>query len=424
MNQRYFFPIYLLLAMISFSPFRELVARPSVGEIVLALVMPMIALKTLVLPGHQLARFPMLAMVILAWMWLSAGLQDYQPTMASFKMPLAFVSYLALYLWSYGWLQHWGPQASKWLERTILLTAIIFVSVCILQMVLGPDLSAVLMPWGPEWTTAYTGWGFRTYGLLDNPLLVGTYLTICLPFALERLLEGRRTALAFAGLIYVGILMTGSRSCMLATLLVTVFQVGPRLKPSAMILSLAPLAAVVALVLMSPFGARFIDLVRTGGDENVANRAWATQSALVMIYENPLFGVGPGQFANAYAAHFKPVLSQDDRTAFTPDNLLLQLAAECGLPVAGLCLLAYVFMLTTAISNSRNGQRAAVFALLAYGLLSLGVALYATPIMWLMIVLFAHIESQRTDRLSGQVQQQTPMQSIEHQQLAIPKIEV
>lgn len=423
MTKAWGFPLFLAFAICSFSPFRAYVFEPSLGELLLVAAGPAVLLGWFQLTGRQLPRFPILGLLILGGMFVSASMQQFEASFKAFKMPITFCLHGVLYLWGAAWLQSRGNKGRQSLNGWLVLIACANACVCMVQMVLGPITADALMPWGPEWTTSYEGLGFRTYGLLDNPLLAGSLMTICLPLALERALQSQSNLRWVPTcIIAVGILFTGSRSCMVVAAMLSASLLLPSLKPSRLVLAILPVAAALALILATPFASRFLDLLERGGDGNLQNRLWATTAALEMIGDNPVLGVGPGMFAETYGAHYKPVHAQDQESAYTTDNLLVQLAAESGLPAAILAFAAWSWMLMSSIRHRKQHSNGLTHALMAYGLLSMMVVLFATPVMWLLMALFASCENGFGQ--TGQTQEEPPLQSREQEDLTVAKVEI
>lgn len=390
-TRHYAVPTYLLFALATFSPVRELIVKPSIGELLIPFLAPWVIWKTLTLKYEKLPIWPVFMIPALGFMFASAAAQEHTLKLTAYKMPMMWMGHLIIYLLIYHWLIQSPEKRLRILQSTFLLFAKLLAFVCIIQMVIGPSLSAALMPWGPEWTKYYEGLGFRTYGLLDNPLLLGTALVMSYPIALHRLHTSKKKLGPSFGLllISVGILFSGSRSILLITAIVTVLNYLPRLKPSMLFMASVPFFAVVIAVLLSPFGERFLNLLENGGDKNLLNRTAAAEAGFAMISDAPILGIGPGQFSEVYAQYYKPIHSQDDPSAFTLDNLVFQIAAECGLPAATLLLFGFlIILITTKDFNDLNLS----LSLLAFALASLGVALYATPILWLFLSLVAAVE--------------------------------
>lgn len=381
---RWSFPLFLAMAIASFSPLRELGVVPSPGELGLLVWLPWALIQLLKRPLVSVPLLPLPFALLLAWLFLASALQHTFEGWLAFKQAAQFTGYFAMYLTCATWLKGGEDRAGRLEAMLVGIAALVGLS-CMLQMALGPQRCAALMPWGPEWTIYYSGLGFRTYGLLDNPLLAGSLMTVCLPLALARWHQGLLFRAAI-GAIGVGILFTGSRSCIAVALLVIASQCMGR--PSRVLMGGLALPILALVVMASPFGSRFSTLSNPMADENLLNRFGASGAALCMIADAPFFGVGPGAFGEVYGAHYKPLSSQDQISAYTTDNLILQLTAEVGLPAGALALLAILWAIFTAWRYS-PWQRGLSAALIAHVLLSLVVALFSTPMMWLLMVLMA-----------------------------------
>ena len=385
----------LVAAFLSFSPYRKVMPGPSPGELLVLIMAPMVAVRFVLLPSRKAPNLFALGLVALVLLYMGALLQTTQHGLSFdiFKMPLQWTLHAVVFCGVYLWLVDDIGRRLPLLERGLVMMAVACGLLCCLQMLLGPLPSISLMPWGPSWTEWYSRWGFRTYGFFDNPLLAGVILTMIWPLALHRAFAGTRAAKPACFIILLGVVLTGSRSCVLVLFLLTLIQMAPRLKVSGQLIMATGAMAGFVLIILSPMGERFRTLVANGGDENLTHRVVAVEAGFAMINDQPLTGIGPGLFADAYAHHYKPILSQDDPSAYTLDNTLFQMTAETGLPFGAVCLVMFGYLMALVVFFDNSKGRPLAFMMLAYGLLSLMVALYATPVMWLLMVIFAMIEA-------------------------------
>lgn len=386
----------LVFSFLSFSPYRKLMPGPSPGEMLILAILPFIVVRFACLKVSETPNLFPLGLVALVLLYTGALLQttDVGLTATAFKMPFQWTLHAAVFCGFYLWLKADIGHRLPILERGLILLAVACSLLCVFQMILGPIRSMAWMPWGPSWTVWYTRWGFRTYGCFDNPLLTGVLLSMIWPLALHRAQQRlRKTDKLACALILLGVILTGSRSCVLVLFLFGLIQMGPRLKfSSQMIMGLLALGCFV-LILLSPMGERFRSAIEKGSDANLSHRIHVVEAGLAMISDQPLLGVGPGMFPYAYAWHYKPILSQDDPSSYTLDNTIFQLTTEVGLPFGAVCLVIFGYLLSLAFFRDNQQGRPLVFVILVYGLLSMMVALYSTPVMWLLMIIFAIIEA-------------------------------
>jgi O-antigen ligase len=101
------------------------------------------------------------------------------------------------------------------------------------------------------------------------------------------------------------------------------------------------------------------------GEVSITERLLATRAALAMAIDHPLVGVGPGNFANAYARQYRP--SGATRTLQSAHDMLPDVAAEFGFPLAGLLIALFVTAGLTALRLSLRAPRAIRPLARAYG---------------------------------------------------------
>ena len=389
-------PLMIFLAFISFSPYREFLPGPSPGEWFSVLFAPIIAMIFLRLKRREMPPFIGFALLLCLLLFASSVFQQEETRLSAYKMPFQWILLGVVFGGVYLWLLRRKTHFT-YLEYTMIAVACALALACLVQFIIGPDATYRYMPWGPVWSRWYSRWGFRTHGLLDNPLLTGTFLVTIWPLVLQRVIDGKKWFLAPGALLALGILLTGSRSCILVLLVITILQVAPRLRVYGQVVLVISALTAFAIILMTPVGERFLSILRFGGDTNLLHRMVVTEAGVDMLADHPFLGVGPGLFAKAYGTTYKPIQGQDHVSSHTLDNLIFQLACEVGLPFAMICCLVFLYMITSALRQNEPFGNGLFYAMLAYGVLSIVVALYATPLMWLLMILFAMVESRNTE---------------------------
>ena len=197
--------------------------------------------------------------------------------------------------------------------------------------------------------------GQRSAGPVGDPNFYGLILVALVPLALGRMRDERKAvpriaAGACALLSVAGIVLTYSRGDALALAVVAALYVPlARVRPSHVIIVLLALAPATALAPAS-FWTRLSSLsdVASGAsastDASLADRAGATQVAMVMFEDHPLTGVG----AENYGATYFPYALRLNvpSAAARSHDLYLQVAAETGVP--GLLTFGAVMILACA----------------------------------------------------------------------------
>jgi O-antigen ligase len=114
----------------------------------------------------------------------------------------------------------------------------------------------------------------------------------------------------------------------------------------------------------------------TEGDVSVTGRLLATEAAMYMTIDHPLLGVGPGLFGVEYGGpYYNP---QAHAVLQSAHDLIANVAAEYGLPVAAILGLLILSSLWVAWRLWRSGAGLAKLLALAYGLSLVGFMIVAT----------------------------------------------
>lgn len=189
----------------------------------------------------------------------------------------------------------------------------------------------------------------------DQPNQLAGFLLLIVALAVGRaLVPGPARALyaIAAAVSIVGLYASFSRGALLGLVVLPLVFLGSRRA-----VLLAPVVA-VAFLLTTPglVQERFATLARGGGD--VADRIDFWRTARSLWADNPVFGIGPGGFGEAYAEARVPAKRFLPDTTFKPPphahNLGLNLLAEQG--VVG--FLSFVVVFGLAIRDSVRLQRA------------------------------------------------------------------
>ena len=206
--------------------------------------------------------------------------------------------------------------------------------------------AALLSVHGIEQVTQGVGWTgvglsqetrIQYVGIFNDPNDLGLLFAMTVPMAL---LLGTRGGLlglrrlfwwAGAGLIGYGIFLTSSRGALLAVIAILGVWVWRRRGlVTAMLLGVGALAAIMAL----PSRMGDID----AGEASAAERVDAWYSGFEMFFSNPLFGIGPGNFA-------------DNNANLTAHNSFMLVLGETGFIgyTIWLAFVCYGFMMMLAI---------------------------------------------------------------------------
>jgi tetratricopeptide (TPR) repeat protein len=259
--------------------------------------------------------------------------------------------------------------------------------------------------------------GARTAGSLGNPNFAGGFFVLLLPVHLHQALYGdglwwRRGASLSSLLVLFGLGLSASKAAALGLLggaavgghcLYWSTASGEQKRQALYSIGSLLLAGLLAALLLVPAGARQRLL---GGmpawKESVAFRLQTTAGAQRLIGERAPLGWGPGSFSVAYPSH-RPsstmaVQLQHAYEVTHPENWLLEIAAEDGLPALAVLLVLLVSLLWPwrvasrdwAVDADRAGLLlallAAVLGSLSCNLASLDCFLPSTLLPLLMLL--------------------------------------
>jgi len=186
----------------------------------------------------------------------------------------------------------------------------------------------------------------------------------------------KKVAIAFAMLFLClsALFMTGSRGAVLFTLLALVVGFVAFFRRHlrgrvGLVIGLAGASATALAVLQVMGGSTSVRLDVQGlADEGRIDTYKAT---LRMIADHPWFGTGLGTFANAFPAYRSPHASVWGVWDMA-HNTLLQIAAEMGLPIAVLVVVAWIVILGVLVHGTLTRRRRLVFPVAALAVATLG----------------------------------------------------
>jgi hypothetical protein len=224
-------------------------------------------------------------------------------------------------------------EGFKHLLRLLEYLAIFFLTIHLVK-VLGPKVTSTLQPWGPEWVGQYTWSSFRVYSFFDNPIYLGIFAVLWLGLTgtilyhysqklAERLLLTLISLLALATLI-----LTGSRAALAGTIAVAFLIVFIRFSlRKALPVFLLGAALIFFIPKITPLAQSFYGHHET----NITQRYLAYQSAIHMIKDNLLLGIGAGNYRDIYYRDYKLPAASDEPVTFTAENNFLEIAAQTGI---------------------------------------------------------------------------------------------
>jgi O-antigen ligase len=202
----------------------------------------------------------------------------------------------------------------------------------------------------------------RLRSVYGSPNNVGLFLGRVFPIGLALLLLGRGRRRAFYGLalipISAAILLSQSRGAIfvgvpLSILTIGILAGGRWLWASLGVIAVGALAAIP--LLNSPR----IQAIFSGGGDTSFFRVALWKSAVQMIRDHPLFGVGPDNFLYAYRGRYLLPEAWQESSLSHPHNVILDFAARLGLIGLGVFIWLQIAFWSAAFRALRRARRSA-----------------------------------------------------------------
>jgi O-antigen ligase len=240
---------------------------------------------------------------------------------------------------------------------------------------------------------------------LSNPNDLAMLILLGLPFTAFVIFDRQRRpvmrfiALAtLLGSVHV-VFLTGSRSALIALAFLLFLLLAFVQKRARLLLILAAVVGTLlaALLLPDPIRRRYQTLVKDEVEEvpdmrvvafaegSELQRWYLLKTSLVITMHHPLFGVGPGNFADAHALMLRELLlSAPWRQTH---NSYTQVSSECGLPAAGMYLLLLGLCLKTTLRIRKAATTVPEFAHFA----GPSLCLLASTLCYAVVAMFSSI---------------------------------
>ncbi len=346
--------------------------------------------------GALLERRPMArwcTLFALLWVPVALSLITSEDMTSTLKVGATLPAYLLAGIGLLGVLEH--PRSAAWLERWIVVVLLVWVADSALQWLSGSDLLGVPL----------TADG-RVVGLFGHNLRQATILAVLGPLVLARMAAWRwyLALLAYAG-VFAIIVLSGVRGAWVMALVAAAIMLFAERRRVNWIAVGATAVVLAALVARSPLVEHKLAQTRLPQqwsfaevDRLLSFRLTIWESALAMVADRPLTGVGAGAFDKAYPRFayrandpFRPGEASFTLPVYHAHQMYVSVAAESGLLGLG-ALLAMVGLLVRWYLGADPGRRQAALAPMA-GLAGVAFPLNSQPILftnwWLPILVLA-----------------------------------
>jgi O-antigen ligase len=235
-------------------------------------------------------------------------------------------------------------------------------------------------------STASFGGEARLQGIFAGPFHVAIAGVFLFGWALVRFQTYRGLALLAGGVGLVAVYLTLVRTAYVACVVVLLAYL--LLSGSAKIMirrsaQLAALLGAIAAVWLAAGGraGNVVDSIAGAAtDQRFLNRFPGYEQGFRMIEESPFWGWGAGSAGDTLGTWFGP-----GRLHVTPHNVALKVAVEGGLIGLALCVLLFVYVISS-IDRKSDGGKVAILGLVALGVMGSTVsATEALPVSYLIL---------------------------------------
>lgn len=229
--------------------------------------------------------------------------------------------------------------------------------------------------------------GARVPATLGNPNFFSAYLAGIAPVPLAGLMDEKGKKRVFYAVVLAALafclIATGSKAAVIGFIFIFswpyfIFMKKTRdVRKNLVILACLTAVVLTATVAVTGYGlSKTQDKAEWAKNESVFFRAYTWLGTLGIIGQNPAVGTGPGTFAVEYPEYRRPEIMlwthEHSYETTQPENVLLQLAAETGVPG----VLIFIFLLAVLIRNTwqeRNEYLAGILSILIINLVAVDI---------------------------------------------------
>ncbi len=332
-------------------------AQPVAGLLILLILFRMVLFGEK--PEGWFRAGPLLIIYSLVWFISLLHPTDYP---AAYKFFNCFVKYALGAVIVLFFIQK--PSSMRGAIWSVIAAGFIMSAICVFQQ-LTNTYDANYWGFG-RWLlqTSGSGGNHRLMGPYDNPNAFAQVLVVIIPLALDRLWHERKPILRIAAgitavLAVLTVVFTYSRGGLLAM----IFAIGlffvlrrPNILPVFF-------TAMLAIGLLQFLPASYYERIVTLGqftqtqtqisDQSFVGRSSENISAWQMFVDNPILGVGLGNFNIEYQTYSRKLGLDSRRDARSPASLYLELLSEQGL-IGTLIFLMLMVLIFRELNNAKN----------------------------------------------------------------------
>jgi len=245
------------------------------------------------------------------------------------KYWVRLVEYICVFYITYF---YYDEETHVYFNKGILIILISLIFYGIIQKIF-PQLINI-GNWGPEWKENYIIFNkVRVYSFLDNPLNLVGVLSLFLGYYIS---NNNRNKFILIVLIYIVLFLTGSKIAIAIILLsITYFIFNIIIKNSINKVYFFVLILTVGIMLLNykriketTVYKRYVNKVERY--DSVNQRELVLNSSIEMIKDNPIFGIGAGNFGEIYP-FYKKKRASNEESSFTSENMFVDFYLDNGL---------------------------------------------------------------------------------------------
>jgi len=318
--------LFLPIAIIFFFPLKSILGEISIVDIFIIINLFIIVISYKYSFKVNKIHFYLFLLIVFS---LISFFVNYLST-ENVKYWVRLVEYVFVFYITYF---YYNEKVHLYFIKGISIVLIILFVYGILQK-LFPQL-IILGQWGPEWKDNYVLYNkIRVYSFLDNPLNLVGVLSLFLGYFIY---IKHNFKFLFILLIYILLLLTGSKIAIgiiglsLFYLIIKVF-IQKKIKKVYLFIFISIIVMILLNyknVTKTTIYKRYIN--KEERFESFNQRELVLNSSLKMIRDNPIFGIGAGNFGDIYIKSYKDKHASSEDSSFTSENMFVDFYLDNGL---------------------------------------------------------------------------------------------
>lgn len=250
---------------------------------------------------------------------------------------------------------------------------------------------------------------FKTIGTFNNPNITAMFLTVAIPFILNKLIKQEKLILNISILLLfsIALILLQCRTAWIGCIFIVSFYFLQFNKVKKCIINLSTLTKYLSLIIIIVSFSLLCIFIYKHKQASSEGRLFIWKVSIKMIKEKPFFGYGCGSFEKEYnlnqAQYFQnnpTTLSEKEHARYTymPYNDFIELAIQGG--IIG-CILFITLLISLIRSSIRQGNKEITAIITTYIIMvSINFGIQAIPLWMFMLTCFAVIASKEEEIIS------------------------